>query len=78
MSHRPSIHRFHKKVLQFTGDGGFSFRDLDSKETERRQALREEREALEQKLASLPQWKERLAALEGARSSRPASPVATR
>ncbi|CAO1637838.1 unnamed protein product [Parajaminaea phylloscopi] len=73
VSHRPSIHRFHKKVLQFIGDGNFSFRDLDSKETERRQALREEKDTLEQKLASLPQLRERLSALESARS-RPASP----
>lgn len=74
VSHRPSIHRFHKKVLQFTGDGTYSFRDLDSKETERRQALREEKDALEQKLASLPAARERLAALQNARS-RPASPT---
>lgn len=73
VSHRPSVHRYHKKVLQFIGDGDYSFRDLDSKDTERRQALREEKDALEQKLASLPQARERLAALESARS-RPASP----
>lgn len=63
VSHRPSIHKFHKKVLQFTGDGRFSFRDLDSKETERRQALQEEKESLETKLSQLPQWKERLEAI---------------
>ncbi|PWN28645.1 hypothetical protein BDZ90DRAFT_218621 [Jaminaea rosea] len=63
VSHRPSIHKYHKKVLQFTGDGRFSFRDLDSKETERRQALQEEKEALEEKLAKLPQMRERLEAI---------------
>lgn len=63
VSHRPSIHKFHKKVLQFTGDGRFSFRDLDTKETERRQALQEEKESLETKLSQLPQWKERLEAI---------------
>lgn len=77
VSHRPSIHKFHTNVLQFDGQGGFSFRKLDTEATERRQALQEEKEQLEQKLAAIPQWKERLEALESARS-RPASPVAVR
>lgn len=78
VSHRPSIHKYHQNVLQFDGQGGYSFSKLDTERTEKRQALQEEKELLEQKLASVPVWKERLAGLEEAGRSRPASPVAFR
>jgi len=74
VSHRPSIHKYHTNVLSFDGQGNYTFLPLDEAETQQRQALQEEKEQLEQQLASIPQMKQRLEQLEMAKS-RPASPA---
>lgn len=63
VSHRPSLWRYHQLVLQFDGQGGYVFTELDA---EKRLALQEEKQALEQKLLSVPKWQERLAQLKQA------------
>ncbi|EPQ30296.1 uncharacterized protein PFL1_02412 [Pseudozyma flocculosa PF-1] len=75
VSHRPSLWKYHSYVLQYDGQGGYVFTELDA---EKRLALQEEKQALEQKLLQVPKWKERLEALKAAkeeRLSRPSSPV---
>lgn len=63
---------------RFDGQGGYVFTKLDA---EKRLALQEEKQNLEQKLLSVPKWQERLASLKEAQrersqlSSNPASPV---
>ncbi|KAJ1034310.1 hypothetical protein NDA18_001172 [Ustilago nuda] len=76
VSHRPSLWKYHSFVLQYDGQGGYVFTELDA---EKRLALQEEKQALEQKLLQVPRWQERLEALKEARrerrSSRVGSPV---
>jgi hypothetical protein len=62
---------------RFDGQGGYVFTELDA---EKRLALQEEKQNLEQKLLSVPKWQERLISLKEAERerhqlSRPASPV---
>jgi ATP-binding cassette subfamily D (ALD) long-chain fatty acid import protein len=76
VSHRPSLWKYHQLVLQFDGQGDYVFTELDA---EKRLALQEEKQTLEQKLLSVPKWQERLAMLKQAEQeqrsfSRPASP----
>lgn len=78
VSHRPSLWRYHQFVLQFDGQGHYVFTKLDA---EKRLALQEEKQNLEQKLLSVPKWQERLDMLLNAEKerkeiSRPSSPVA--
>jgi len=62
VSHRPSLWKYHKLILQYDGQGGYFFGELDP---ERRLALQEEKQSLEQKLLEVPKLRERLAELEG-------------
>ena len=79
VSHRPSLWKYHSYVLQYDGQGGYVFTELDA---EKRLALQEEKQSLEQKLLQVPKWQERLAALKEAakerKSSRPSSPALER
>ncbi|KDN53204.1 hypothetical protein K437DRAFT_242203 [Tilletiaria anomala UBC 951] len=75
VSHRPSLWKYHTWVLQFDGQGNYVFTELDA---DKRLALQEEKQALEQKLLSVPKWEQRLAALKQAAAERPPSPVHTK
>lgn len=57
VSHRPSLWKYHSHVLQYNGQGGYVFTELDA---DRRLQLQEEKQHLEQKLLLLPKWQERL------------------
>lgn len=64
-------------AIRFDGQGSYVFTELDA---EKRLALQEEKQNLEQKLLTVPKWQERLASLKEAEQersqfSRPASPV---
>ncbi|KAI5294211.1 hypothetical protein KEM52_004461 [Ascosphaera acerosa] len=62
VSHRRSLWQYHKKILQFDGQGGYTFADLD---WERRLKLEDEKEELELQLRSVPELQKRLAELTG-------------
>ncbi|KAK4054348.1 ATP-binding cassette long-chain fatty acid transporter pxa2 [Microbotryomycetes sp. JL221] len=57
VSHRPSLWKYHKFILQYDGQGGYSFGPLDA---DKRLALQEEKQSLEQKLLEVPQLQARL------------------
>lgn len=61
VSHRPSLLQYHSLILEFDGQGGYVFAELDAS---RRLALQEERQALERKLEDVPKLQARLAELE--------------
>jgi len=67
VSHRPSLWKYHNWVLQFDGQGNYVFTELDA---EKRLALQEEKQSLDQKLLRVPVWEERLAALKAAAEER--------
>ncbi|TKA58577.1 hypothetical protein B0A53_00318 [Rhodotorula sp. CCFEE 5036] len=60
VSHRPSLWKYHKYILQLLGGGEYAFGPLD---WEKRLALQEEKQSLEQKLAEVSVWETRLAEL---------------
>ncbi|KAF2016821.1 hypothetical protein BU24DRAFT_387642 [Aaosphaeria arxii CBS 175.79] len=60
VSHRRSLWKYHSKILQFDGQGGFVFTKLDA---ERRLELEDEREELELQLRAVPDIEERIAEL---------------
>ncbi|KAG8967358.1 hypothetical protein FRC03_010103 [Tulasnella sp. 419] len=72
VSHRPSLWQYHRKILQYDGQGGYVFTELDA---EKRLALQEEKQMLEQKLLSVPKIKQRLEELRAMREERAQSPV---
>jgi len=61
VSHRPSLWKYHHDILQYDGQGGYVFTELDAEE---RLALQEEKQALEAKLLDVALMKERLAELK--------------
>lgn len=67
VSHRPSLWKYHKYVLQYDGQGGYVFTELDA---DKRLQLQEEKQQLEQKLLLLPKWQERLDDLRGIAAER--------
>ncbi|KAK0552710.1 ATP-binding cassette long-chain fatty acid transporter pxa2 [Tilletia horrida] len=75
VSHRPSLWKYHKYVLQYDGQGGYVFTELDA---EKRLALQEEKESLEHKIEQSKRWAERLAQLRQAAADRPPSPIRAR
>ncbi|KAG8951257.1 hypothetical protein FRC04_006496 [Tulasnella sp. 424] len=72
VSHRPSLWQYHQLILQYDGQGGYVFTELDA---ERRLALQEEKQLLEQKLLAVPKMKQRLAELKALREDRAQSPI---
>ncbi|CAG8550401.1 4797_t:CDS:10 [Ambispora gerdemannii] len=57
VSHRPSLWKYHNFILQYDGQGSYVFTKLDA---ERRLALQEEKQMLEQKLVEAPRLQKRL------------------
>ncbi|RHZ52038.1 ATP-binding cassette long-chain fatty acid transporter PXA2 [Aspergillus thermomutatus] len=60
VSHRRSLWKYHKKILQFDGQGGYIFTGLD---WERRLQLEDEKEELDLHLRAVPELQRRLAEL---------------
>ncbi|KAF7597619.1 hypothetical protein BBP40_000097 [Aspergillus hancockii] len=60
VSHRRSLWQYHKKILQFDGQGGYVFTGLD---WERRLKLEDEKEELDLHLRAVPELERRLAEL---------------
>ncbi|CEI85779.1 Putative ATP-binding cassette, subfamily D (ALD), member 2 [Rhizopus microsporus] len=57
VSHRPSLWKYHNFILQYDGQGGYVFTKLDA---EKRLALQEEKNMIEQKLQEIPKLQARI------------------
>ncbi|KAI9329749.1 P-loop containing nucleoside triphosphate hydrolase protein [Obelidium mucronatum] len=67
VSHRPSLWKYHNWILQFDGEGGYVFCELDA---EKRLALQEEKNSIELKLmVEVPKLEKRLKELKGLKGS---------
>ncbi|KAF7720116.1 ABC transporter D family protein [Penicillium ucsense] len=60
VSHRRSLWKYHQKILQFDGQGGYVFTGLD---WERRMKLEDEKDELELQLRAVPELERRVAEL---------------
>lgn len=67
VSHRPSLWKYHSMVLQYDGQGGYIFTELDA---EKRLALQEEKQDLEHRLLEVPRLKARLEELKNIKAHR--------
>ncbi|KAG9104596.1 hypothetical protein FRC06_001063 [Ceratobasidium sp. 370] len=67
VSHRPSLWQYHHMILQYDGQGGYVFTELDA---ERRLALQEEKQMLETRLLEVPKMKARLEELKAVQAER--------
>ena len=61
VSHRASLWKYHDLILQYDGQGGYVFTELDA---EKRLALQEEKQQLEQAMSQIPKVKARLKFLQ--------------
>ncbi|KAI8880926.1 hypothetical protein K501DRAFT_296162 [Backusella circina FSU 941] len=61
VSHRPSLWKYHNFILQYDGQGGYVFTKLDA---QKRLALQEEKNTIEQKLLEVPKLQARLHELQ--------------
>ncbi|BFZ63511.1 ATP-binding cassette long-chain fatty acid transporter pxa2 [Saitoella coloradoensis] len=64
VSHRPSLWKYHEYILQYDGQGGYIFTELDA---EQRLRLEEEKGRLDVLLARVPEMEERLRELKEAK-----------
>ena len=62
VSHRRSLWKYHSKILQFDGQGGYFFGPLDA---DKRMKLEHEKEELEANLRNVQAWEARVQELEG-------------
>ena len=60
VSHRRSLWKYHTRILQFDGQGGFYFGELDA---ERRSELEDEKEEIDLQLRAVPDIEQRIAEL---------------
>jgi ATP-binding cassette, subfamily D (ALD), peroxisomal long-chain fatty acid import protein len=63
VSHRRSLWRYHSRILQFDGQGGYVFTKLDA---ERRMELEDEKEEIDVELRAVPEIERRIAELTAA------------
>lgn len=61
--YNPTSLQYHKNILEFDGQGGYTFTRIG--DANKRLALQEEKQVLEQKLAGLPRMREKLEELRG-------------
>lgn len=63
VSHRRSLWKYHEKILQFDGQGGYVFTKLDA---DKRMKLDDEKEEIELRLREVPDIEKRIAELSAA------------
>jgi len=71
VSHRSSLWQYHQMILQYDGQGGYVFTELDPT---KRLKLQEEKQALEVKLLEVPKMRARLEELKRVREDRAKTP----